>query len=101
MFCPCEERRRSPDRYPVGNSPPVDADTARHARPLFEGVLASEELTEAERHQAEGLLETLDQAIAAGSFESVTGSPNLYFISAASFLIFQLSQAHPGPVPPP
>ena len=87
--------------YPVVGSPPIDAETARHARPLFEGVLASDELTEEERQQTEDLLETLDQAIEAGGFESVTGSPNLYFIRAASFLIFQLSQAHPGPVPPP
>lgn len=79
---------------------PLDAQAGRDVRRLLEGVAASGELVGAEYAMVDEYLGVLDEGIAAGDLERVEGWEG-YRLGMIFNVLFALSGAHPGPVPPP
>ena len=67
---------------------------------LMDLVLSSDVLTGAERSAAITHRDTF-QAIADAGTVDVLDNPDAQIFDAITFLLFDLNQAHPGPVPPP
>lgn len=86
------------ERYTDGGAQPLSVADAEEAAILVRGTLGSAELTADERATAESLLATFDDTVAAGAVGSdLSGA----YLSAAIFLLLDLTEAHPGEVPPP
>lgn len=76
----------------------LSTDDAAEAAALLRGVLGSAALSDEERATAQDLIDTFDEAVASGEAgSSLSGT----YLSAAVFLLLELTEAHPGPVPPP
>jgi hypothetical protein len=87
-------------RYPYEGEFPVDGSTAQDLKELFEGVLASIELSTRERERTEYFISEIDRVVEADSVD-VLDNPDSLFFAGAYFLLFELTYAHPGEVPPP
>ncbi|MCB9760573.1 MAG: M28 family peptidase [Alphaproteobacteria bacterium] len=70
---------------------------AADAAALMEGVLGSTHLTAGERNQAEDFRDTFAEAAAEGVDDDTPAA----YLQAAFFLMFELTRAHPGEIPPP
>lgn len=90
-----------PARYAYSEPDEIALDNAVEAQRVLNGVLGSSVLTNGERRQVTDLLEEADGAVDTQSWQAVGGSPQTYFLRVATLVIFQLPQAHPGPIPPP
>lgn len=86
--------------YPYEGPQPLDAQAGTDVRALLEGVAESSEITGSERNQVEDYLDVLDEGIAADDLTSIPGWQG-YNVAMVYFLLFELSEAHPGPIPPP
>jgi hypothetical protein len=80
--------------------PPMDGSTAADVKTLVVGLLDSESLTTDERSYAKFIIESLDEAIESDDIE-VLGNIEGFSIAVAYFVMFELGEAHPGPIPPP
>lgn len=76
----------------------LSVQDAADASALLGGVLGSGELTEDEREQLLDLQADLDAAVDAGVVSDDTQG---VYLSAAILLLLDLTEAHPGEVPPP
>ena len=83
--------------YTFDEDPIMDGSTAADVKSLI-GTVESEELTVDERVYARFVIEQLDEAIDANDV-SVLG--DIEGLIAAYFVMFELGEAHPGPIPPP
>ena len=79
---------------------PMDGATAQDIKDLMVGLLSSKELTDGERGYAEWVISMLDEAIAADDL-NVVGNVQGFSVAVAYFVMFELGEAHPGPIPPP
>ena len=85
-------------RYQDEGPQPISIEEAVDGVMLLDGVLASDTLTDAERATAEVLRTEMSAMVASGVVpDTATGT----YLQAALFVIFDLTQAHPGEVPPP
>ena len=91
---------RSDVDYTFEPESPMDGDTARDIKRLMTGLLSSEVLTDGERDYALWVVSMLDQAIAADDL-NVVGNIQGFSVAVAYFVMFELGEAHPGPIPPP
>jgi len=80
--------------------PQMDGSTAADVKTLVVGLLESDHLTFDERIYAKFVVESLDEAIEANDLE-VLGNIEGFSIAVAYFVMFDLGEAHPGPIPPP
>ena len=76
----------------------LSSSDVHEAARLMDGVLGSAEIAAGERRTATDLRDELDEAAASGALD--TGVEGTY-LSAAIFLLLDLTEAHPGEVPPP
>ena len=88
------------NRYAYEGSPELNAQMAGDALELFNGVEASSEITGSERIRNDSYREVLEAVVAADDI-SVIESPDAFFLGAAYFVLFELTSAHPGEIPPP
>jgi hypothetical protein len=79
---------------------PLDAQAGRDVRRLLEGVAASGELVGPEYDMVEAYMGVIDEGIAAGDLEEIEGWEG-YKLAIIYNVLFELSAAHPGPIPPP
>ena len=79
---------------------PLDGQAARDIKSLMTGLLSSEELSDSERDYAMWVISKLDEAIAADDL-SVVGNVEGFSVAVAYFVMFELGESHPGPIPPP
>jgi len=79
---------------------PLDGQAARDIKSLMTGLLSSDELSDSERDYALWVVSKLDEAIAADDL-SVVGNVEGFSVAVAYFVMFELGEAHPGPIPPP
>jgi hypothetical protein len=86
--------------YTFDPAPELDGSSAADVRTLLEGLLTSEELTFEERDYATWVIGELDKAIDSNDI-SVLGNIEGFTMAVAYFVMFQLGEAHPGPIPPP
>ena len=86
--------------YSFDDAPPLDGSSAADVKTLIDGLLRSEVLTPSERDYAEWVASQLDAAIEADDI-SVLGNTEGFTMAVAYFVMFQLGEAHPGPIPPP
>ena len=86
--------------YSFNTEPTMDGSTAADVKSLMTGLLESEEMTTDERVYAKFVIEQLDNAIEANDV-SVLGDIEGFSIAVAYFVMFELGEAHPGPIPPP
>ena len=77
-----------------------DGEVAKDALELFDGVDGSAELTGSERVRNDSYRAQLQEVVETDDV-SVLGSPDAFFFGAAYFILFELTGAHPGVVPPP
>lgn len=85
------------ERFEDMGAQTLSADDCAEAAALLEGTLGSAELTDGERTTAEDLRDTLTEAAESGVIDDgVEGA----YLSAAIFLILDLTESHPGEVPP-
>ena len=89
-----------PTRYSDSGPQALTVEDARDAATLMEGVLGSSELSADERSTAEDLRDTLADIADRGDSAALDELSSTY-ITAAFFLLFTLTESHPGPVPPP
>lgn len=68
------------------------------ASALITGVLGSSELTEAERNNLSSFQSTFDADVESGEVNAASRSA---YLSAAATVLLELTEAHPGDVPPP
>ncbi len=88
-------------RYPYEGPQPLDGRTARDGVALFDGILHSGVLTNEEVLEASGFRATMAEAAEADSIGDVVENLDLFLFDAVYFVIFELTEAHPGEVPPP
>lgn len=88
-------------RYPYEGEQPLNGQTARDGVELFDGILHSSYLTNAEILEANGYRTTMAEAAEADSIEDVVDNVDLFLFDAVWFVMFELTEAHPGEVPPP
>lgn len=86
--------------YSFEPEPVLDGNGAADVKLLLEGLLTSEELTIDEREYANWVIGELDVAIETNDI-SVLGNLEGFTMAVAYFVMFQLGEAHPGPIPPP
>ncbi|MGB0639918.1 MAG: M28 family peptidase [Myxococcota bacterium] len=86
--------------YSFEAEPVLDGSGAADVKLLLEGLLSSEELTIDEREYANWVIGELDVAIETNDI-SVLGNLEGFTMAVAYFVMFQLGEAHPGPIPPP
>jgi hypothetical protein len=86
--------------YSFDAEPVLDGSDAADVKLLLEGLLTSEELTIDEREYANWIIGELDVAIETNDI-SVLGNLEGFTMAVAYFVMFQLGEAHPGPIPPP
>ncbi len=87
-------------QYPYEGEPEIGTQSAIDAHALLSAVLESEVIDNDERERAEYFISELDNVIAANDL-SVLPSPEGFFFAACYFVLFELTYAHPGEVPPP
>jgi hypothetical protein len=78
----------------------LDGQSAQDIKTLVSGIMTSKELSDGEREYAEWVITMLDEAIAADDL-NVVGNIEGFSIAVAYFVMFELGEAHPGPIPPP
>lgn len=89
---------RGEERFEDGGAAELSAEDAAEAARLLDGVLGSAELSAGEIRTATDLRDQLDEAAESGVIDtSVQGA----YLSAAIFVLLDLTEAHPGEVPPP
>jgi hypothetical protein len=81
-------------------APPLDTGSVADVKALMTGILTSEVLTGDEREYAEWVVGEFDKAIAADSLDPL-GNIEGFTMAVAWFVMFELGDAHPGPIPPP
>ena len=86
--------------YSFESEPIMDGSTAADVKSLVTGLLESEYLTTDETVYAKFVIEELDKAIDTNDI-SVLGNVEGFSIAVAYFVMFELGEAHPGPIPPP
>ncbi|MAY80850.1 MAG: hypothetical protein CL930_08705 [Deltaproteobacteria bacterium] len=86
--------------YSFESEPVLDGSDAVDVKLLLEGLLTSEHLTFDERDYANWVIGELDKAIESNDL-SVLGNLEGFTMAVAYFVMFQLGEAHPGPIPPP
>jgi hypothetical protein len=86
--------------YSFEAEPIMDGSTAADVKSLVTGILESEHLTTSETVYAKFVIEELDRAIDSNDI-SVLGNVEGFSIAVAYFVMFELGEAHPGPIPPP
>ena len=86
--------------YSFDAAPPLDGSSAADVKVLIDGLLESEVLTVSERDYGEWVASQLEAAIEANDI-SVLGNIEGFTMAVAYFVMFQLGEAHPGPIPPP
>ena len=86
--------------YHFDPEPMMDGSTAADVKNLMMGLLNSESMTTDERVQAKFIVSELDKAIEADDV-SALGDIEGFSIAVAYFVMFELGEAHPGPIPPP
>jgi hypothetical protein len=86
--------------YSFEAEPIMDGSTAADVKSLVSGILESEHLTTSETVYAKFVIEELDRAIDSNDI-SVLGNVEGFSIAVAYFVMFELGEAHPGPIPPP
>ena len=84
-------------RYPEEGEAALSVEDLDEAAKLLRAVIATGELTESEARTADDLAGTLEDGVEANSTDGASGA----YLSAAIFLIIDLTEAHPGTVPPP
>lgn len=85
-------------RYEDQDEQELSVQDAADAAALLEGVLGSGELTDDERGELERLKAEFDEAVSTGvAGDDLQGT----YLSAAVLLLLELTEAHPGEVPPP
>jgi hypothetical protein len=88
-------------RYPYEGPRPLDAQTAADGVTLFDGILSSDVLTTDEILQASAYRRTMAEGVEADSLEDVVDNVDLFLFNAVFFVMFDITEAHPGAVPPP
>ena len=84
----------------VRGAPAAGRRAGRDVRRLLEGVAASGELVGPEYDMVEAYMGVIDEGIAAGDLEEIEGWEG-YKLAIIYNVLFELSAAHPGPIPPP
>ena len=87
-------------RYAYEGAPELNGEIAQEALALFDGVSESSVLTGAERLRNDTYRAELESVVASDDVNSL-GNPDAFFFGAAYFVLFELTGAHPGDVPPP
>ncbi len=91
----------SDDRsYSFDADVPLDGAAAQGVKDLIEGLLASGSLNVSEREYAHFVLDQVAVAIEADDLHAV-GNLEAFSIAVAYFVMFELGESHPGPIPPP
>jgi hypothetical protein len=91
---------QDPGTYSFEAEPELGAFAALGVRELIDGILESEVLSTSERNYALWVQGELNAAIAADDI-SVLGNIEGFTMAVAYFVMFELGEAHPGPIPPP
>ena len=86
--------------YSFNADVPLDAEAARGVKDLMEGLRGSDVLNVSEREYADFVLEQVAVAIEANDLSAV-GNVEAFSIAVAYFVMFELGESHPGPIPPP
>ncbi len=86
--------------YSFEAEPMMDGGTAADVKTLMMGLLEADTMTTDERVHAKFIVSELDKAIEADDV-SVLGDIEGFSIAVAYFVMFELGEAHPGPIPPP
>ena len=79
---------------------PLDGQAGEDIKRLLSGVAASAEITDEEREMVEEYLGVIDEGIAEDDLTAIDGWEG-YKVAMIYNVLFGLSQAHPGPIPPP
>ena len=87
-------------RYPYEGEFPIDGQSAADLKALFEDVLGSSVLTAREAERTQYFIAEINKVVEADSLDAVEDAETLFF-SGAYFLLFELTYAHPGDIPPP
>ena len=87
-------------RYRYEGSPELNGEMAGEALALFDGVSESTVLTGAERLRNDNYRAELQAVVDSDDVNSL-GNPDAFFFGAAYFVLFELTGAHPGDIPPP
>jgi hypothetical protein len=88
------------ERFAFEGPPRLGADAARGVIELFEASRESASLTDEERARIDEFLVDFRLIEETDDFEAA-GNPEVLKVTAVYFLAFELSIAHPGPIPPP
>ena len=73
---------------------------AKDVRKLFEGLMESEYMNGSEKDYARWFMGELDKIIEADNMDAVANAEAL-IIAGEYFVLFELGESHPGPIPPP
>lgn len=79
---------------------PLDAMAGRDVRELLEGARDSAEIDATEKAMVDEYIGIIDQGIANDDLTTIEGWEG-YKVAIIYNVLFGLSQAHPGPIPPP
>jgi hypothetical protein len=86
-------------RYAYEGEVAINAESARDAKVLLDGLADSKSLTWPEKIAARRFRRKLQQVADEGNLDSIM-FPKAFFVSAVAY-IFIVAKAHPGPTPPP
>ncbi len=86
--------------YSFDAEPPMDGSSAADVKQLMTGILQSEEISASDREYAQWVSSELDKAIEADSVAPL-GNIEGFTMAVAFFVMFDLGERYPGPIPPP
>jgi hypothetical protein len=88
------------ERFTYEGEQPINAQSAQDLLKLFEGIRESSYLTSEEKDRADFYIEEISKVVESDDVNVLT-SPDGIFWGGAYFMLFELTSAHPGEVPPP
>ncbi len=90
---------RDDERFEYEGAQEPGVSVAHEAKRLFQGVLDSTETTTEEREYVGYFMDELDRVIDEGSMDALDHAES-FFTAGLYFLLFELGESHPGPIPP-
>jgi len=87
-------------RFTYQGEQPITGESANDLKALFVGVRESTYLTSEEEDRTDFYISEINKVVEADSVD-VLDSPDGLFWGGAYFILFELTGAHPGEVPPP
>ena len=99
LICSTGNACRDDERFESEGAQEPGVSVAHEAKRLFQGVLDSTETTTEEREYVGYFMDELDRVIDEGSMDALDHAES-FFTAGLYFLLFELGESHPGPIPP-